>query len=301
MMNTNKKNISKSIFRRLPRRPVKNGLLTMTIISFLLFTIGCEDIIVVDLNTTDPRTVIEATISDDNSPSRVTLTKSTDFYNPGIYPAISGAEILVNDSEGNSYSFVEIADGVYENNTIISKSNVEYSIEVKAEGEIYNAISMVPNKLILDSLSLEESTNRPNNNEDIDRFFLHLYFQDQLEIKDYGRIKLYSNGVQLSGFTLYNDKFTDGNYIDLRVRISTESDNITLGDLITVEFMSIDNAAYDFYLTANGVNASGSSQGGGGPSSTSAAPSNPISNWDNKALGFFSAYTVSSKTITLSK
>jgi Domain of unknown function (DUF4249) len=301
MMNINNNIISKSIFRILPRRPVKDGLLAMTIISFLFFTLGCEDIIVVDLNTTDPKTVIEATISDDNSPSRVTLTKSTDFYNPGIYPAISGAEILVNDSEGNSYSFAEIADGVYENNTIISKSNVEYSIEVKAEGEIYNAISTVPNKLILDSLSLEESTNRPNNNEDIDRFFLHLYFQDQLEINDYGRIKLYSNGVQLSGFTLYNDKFTDGNYIDLRVRISTESDDITLGDLIKVELMSIDDASYDFYLTANGVNASGSSGGGGGPSSTSAAPSNPVTNWSNKALGFFSAYTVSSKSITLSK
>ncbi|MDA3859816.1 MAG: DUF4249 domain-containing protein [Melioribacteraceae bacterium] len=265
----------------------------------LLLFIGCEDIIVVDLNTADPTIVIEATITDDNSPSRVTITKSTDFYTPGVYPTVSEAQITVNDSEGNNYTFDEIEEGVYENSSLIGKSNVEYSIEVLSEGKTYDAVSTIPNQLIIDSLGLEPSPNRPGGKDGAKRFILHIYFQDQLGIDDYSRLKLFSNGVQLGGFNIYTDKFTDGNYIDFRMNLNTESDEINIGDLIRVELMSIDKAAYDFYLTANSVNASGGN--GRGPSSTSAAPTNPVTNWSNKALGYFSAYRTSKSEIVLSE
>ena len=281
---------------RLCRRHPFGRLLAITIIIFQFFTIGCEDIITVDLNTTDPTIVIEATITDDNSASSVTITKSTDFYTPGVYPTVSDAEILVNDSEGNSYKFNEISDGVYENSTITGKSNVEYSIEVISEGKTYDAISTIPNRIIIDSLSLEKAINRPVG-KDAERFTLHVYFQDQLGIDDYCRFKLFSNQNQLGGFTLYSDKFTDGNYIDFRMNLNTESDDINIGDNITVELMSIDKAAFDYFKTANSVNASESD--GRGPSSTSAAPANPVTNWSNKALGYFSAYAISSSSIEL--
>jgi len=263
----------------------------------LLVFVGCEDIITVDLNYADPTTVIEATITDDNTPSRVVVTKSTDFYTPGVYPSVSDALITVSDSEGNTYKFNQVEDGVYENASLISKPNVKYSIEVFAEGKTYNAASTVPNKLIIDSLSLEEAINRPGTKEGTQRFTLHVHFQDQPGIEDYGRVKIYSNGVQLGGFIIYSDKYTDGNEIDFRITLSTERDEINIGDLITVELFSIDKAAFNYYLTANSVNATGSN--GRGPSSTSAAPTNPVTNWSNKALGFFSAYTISKKEIIL--
>jgi len=288
--------LDEAIYKRLPRRPIKNGLLAMTIIISQLFTFACEDIIVVELNSADPTTVIEATIVEDNSTSRVTITKSTDFYTPGVYPTVSGATILVNDSEGNSYAFNEVEDGVYANQLLNGKSGVEYSIEVLADGKTYNAVSTIPNKLVLDSLTLEEGPKKPHGKDESIRFFLHLFFQDQLGINDYGRIKLYSNGVQLDGFNLYEDKLTDGNYIDYRLIISGEHGDIKLGDILTVELMSIDQATFEFYKTANSVNASSS---GRGPSSTSAAPANPVTNWSNKALGYFSAYTVSSDSIEI--
>lgn len=265
--------------------------------ALVLFTFGCEDVIVVDLNSANPTTVIEATISDNNPTKRVIITKSTDFYNPGVYETISGSVISLNDSEGNNYEFNEISDGVYESQSIIGKSGVEYSIEVNAEGKTYEAISTMPNKIVLDSLGLEKAPNRPGEEEGLGRFFLHIYFQDQPEIDDYCRFKLYINGTQLGGFNIYYDKLTDGNYIDYRLVLDTEEKDIQLGDIVTVDLMSIDEAAFNFYKTANSVNASGST--GGGPSSTSAAPTNPVTNWSNKALGFFTVYTVSKKSIKI--
>ena len=287
-----------AISMRLPRRPVKISRpvgIAITIITLLLFTVGCEDVIVVDLNNADPAIVIEAAIIEDNSVSRVVITKSTDFYNPGVYTTVSGATILVNDSEGNEYEFNEISDGVYENHDIAGKSGVGYSIEVIAEGNTYDAISTMPNQIFLDSLSLEDAPDRRGDKEGLGRFYLHLYFQDQPNIDDYCRFKLYSNGTQLGGFNIYNDKLTDGNYIDYRLVLGGEEGDIKLGDIITVELQSIDKAAFDFYKTANSVNASGGS--GRGPGATSAAPANPVTNWSNKALGFFSAYTVSKQSI----
>ena len=270
-------------------------LITLASLLLLVF-IGCEDVIIVELNSADPATVIEATIADDNSPSRVTITKSTDFYTPGVYPTVTGATISVNDSEGNSYSFSEVSNGVYENLTITGKSDVEYSIEVIAEEKTYDAKSKMPNKIILDSLTLEERSSRPN--KDGGRS-LNAYFQDKPGIADYCRIVLYKNGIQLSGFSnIYNDQLTDGNYINYKLR-TTEKDNIQFGDTITAKLQSIDKATFEFYKTANSVNASGS--GGRGPSSTSAAPANPVTNWSNNALGYFSAYSTSKKTIIIKK
>ncbi len=265
--------------------------------ALVLFTFGCEDVIEVDLNSADPTIVIEGSIADDNSKSGVKITKSTDFYNPGVYEKVSGADVIITDSEGNNYEFNEVSEGVYESLDIIGKSNVEYSIQVIAEDDTYDAASTMPNKIELDSLLLEEAPTRPGKEEDGIRLFIHIYFQDQPNIDDYCRFKLYNNGVQLGGFIIYDDRLTDGNYIDYRLILDSEEKGIALGDEITVELMSIDKSAFDYYKTANSVNASGSAHGG--PSSTSAAPANPITNWSNKALGFFTAYTVSKKSIII--
>jgi hypothetical protein len=264
----------------------------------ILSTLGCEDIIEIDLNSTNPKIVIEGSISNNNSKALVKITKSTDFYKPGFYEKVSGAIITLKDDNDKNYNFIEISNGLYESLDIIGESNVEYSIDVIAEGEIYNATSTMPNQLILDSLSIEEAPTRPGkDNDGGKKIIIHIYFQDQPNINDYCRFKLYNNGVQLGGFYIYEDRLTDGNYIDYSLLLKSEQSKIKTGDEITVELLSIDETAFDYYKTANSINASGSAHGG--PSSTSAAPTNPVSNWSNKALGFFTAYTISKDSIII--
>ena len=76
--------------------------------------------------------------------------------------------------------------------------------------------------------------------------------------------------------------------------LSAKDNEINIGDELTVQLLSIDKASYDFYFTANDVNASGST---GGPASV--APANPVTNWTNDALGVFTAFTVSSQSVTV--
>jgi len=98
----------------------------------------------------------------------------------------------------------------------------------------------------------------------------------------------------LGGFYIYFDKFTNGNKIDYRLVLHAKPNNIKLGDSLMVELQSIDKASFDFYKTANSVNAS---RTGGRQNSSSVAPANPVTNWSNKALGVFTAYAVSRQSI----
>jgi len=284
-----------AIYGRLLRRPIKVVLVTM-ITLLNLIAVGCEDVIEVDLNSTDPKIVIEGVVSNDNSPTRVRITKSTDFYEPGIYDKVTGAEIELTDSEGNNSTLSEVEDGVYQTESVLGEIGRSYYISVKAEGKTYNAESTIPQQLNLDSLNIEIAPYPPGEEtEEKKRYYLHLYFQDYQDNEDYARFRILNNGELLGGYRIYNDKYTNGNYINARLNLGAEDNNIKIGDELTVQLLSIDKASYDFYLTANGINAS-RTQGGGGPPS-SVSPANPNTNWTNDALGVFTAFTVSTQSI----
>ncbi len=277
---------------------MKNIIRIILFSVLVLLTLGCEDVIEVELNSTNPRIVIEGSIADNNSKSIIKITKSTDFYKPGVYEKIIGAEISINDSDGNRVGFTEISEGIYESLDIIGKPTTEYLIEVLAEGKTYNAVSTMPNKIILDSLTLEAMHPHPGDDGE-PGFILIIHFQDPKNNSDFCRFKLYKNGVQLGSFYIYEDRLTNGNYISYRLPLDAKGDKIEIGDKLTVDLMSIDAPVFEFYKTANSINASGSTRGGAG--SSSSTPANPVTNWSNKALGVFSAYTVSSDSIIISR
>ncbi len=265
---------------------------------YLLLFSGCEDVIEIDLNSTNPKIVLEGSVANDNSPTKVRITKSTDFYEPGVYDKVTGAEIELTDSEGNSGTLTEIEDGVYQTESILGEIGRSYYISVKAEGKTYNAESTIPQQLNLDSLNIEIAPYPPGEEtEETKRYYLNLYFQDYPDNEDYARFRILNNGELLGGYRIYNDKYTNGNYINARLNLGAEDNNIKIGDELTVQLLSIDKSSYEFYLTANSINAS-RTQGGGGPPS-SISPANPNSNWTNDALGVFTAFSVSTQSIVV--
>lgn len=263
---------------------------------YLLLFSGCEDVIEIDLNSTNPKIVIEGSVANDSSPAKVRITKSTDFYEPGVYDKVTGAEIELTDSEGNSGILTEIEDGLYQTDAVLGEEGRTYYISVKADGKTYSAESTIPKQIILDSLYLELSPFSQENADEEEKFYsLHIFFQDYPDNVDYARFRILNNGILLGGYRIYNDKYTNGNYINARLNLGADDNNIKIGDELTVQLLSIDKSSYEFYLTANSINAS-RTQGGGGPPS-SISPANPNSSWTNDALGVFTAFSVSTQSI----
>lgn len=269
------------------------------VLTLATFTFGCEDVIKVDLNSANPTLVLEAEINDSGLGSTLTITKTTDFYTVNEFEKVSNASVILKSQDGQTAEMTEIDSGSYQTNLINGTPLTKYSIQVIVDGTVYEAESTMPKKIILDSLSIEKGIERPGGEEGKGRYILHVYFKDEPNVENYCRFKISINGIVNTGFVIYEDKYTDGNDIDARIQLDAEILNINLNDVISVELQSIDKAAFDFYKTANSINASSSSSGGR-PSSSSVAPTNPITNWSNDALGFFSAYASSYKTIVVS-
>lgn len=257
---------------------------------FSLFTLlGCEEVIEVDINSTDPQIIIEAMLS--NYSNEVIITQSTDFYDPNEYLKISNANVEIKDQNGISYLLEEINPGFYQHPDLLSIQNNNYTITVEAEGEIYSAASYSPQLIPIDSLSYKFES-RPF--DDDPYLELHVHFQDPVNQSNYIRFVIYKNSKKLNGIFLYDDRLTNGNEIDYFFFNFEEDEKFKSGDEILVEMQSIDQETHTYFRTLRRAMARSS----GGPFGP-AAPSNPITNWNNDAFGYFSAFNLDNKKIVL--
>ncbi|HSP82268.1 MAG TPA: DUF4249 family protein, partial [Gillisia sp.] len=94
---------------------------------------GCEEVVQVDLEESEPRLVVDAALLlDKDNPSSIQtirLTTTSPFFNDRVAPA-QGAVVLVRESSGREYVFEEIESGYYRNNNLYLKFNTTYYLEI---------------------------------------------------------------------------------------------------------------------------------------------------------------------------
>ena len=265
-------------------------IINTTTLLFLLALTACEDVIEIDLDSIEPKLVIEAIITDQTVQQTVKLTKTGDYFEPGIYPTISNANVIISDNLGNSEILSEINNsGIYQTTNLQGTTGNIYELSIMVENKEYTAVSEMPVKVNIDTLSAEFVEATPRFDEG---YIVKCHFSDPAGISNYYRFKIYENGILLnssSDFILGNDKTFDGNEVQIPFRIKT----FQINDTITVELLSLNKDTYDYYNTLIGS----SNEPGGGMSSST--PANPISNISNGAMGYFGVYTISSKTIII--
>ena len=261
---------------------LKKSASILFIPSVIFSLISCEEIISIDLNNADKKIVIEGTITDQPGPYTVKITKTTDYYNPGSYPTVSGAQVTITDDLGFSEQLHETADGIYQTINLQGTSGRTYTLTVNSEGETYNAVSYLPQPTEIDSLYYKKSEEGVRH-KDKEGYNLTVNFTDKPGVEDYKRIKIYRNGKLQNGYFLYNGRLSDGNKIEYdRIHIAFE-----LNDFVFVELLSIDEVTYEYYSTISNATASS-----GGNKIQTKIPANPNSNLSGDALGYFGAFTV---------
>ncbi len=273
-----------------------------------LFLTSCEDVITLDLNNGVSTLVVDGYISNQQPPYRISLSKSSNYFEPSKFTPEQNALVIISDDSGAKDTLREKMAGVYETVNIKGTSGRTYTLNiVTADNKSYSAASFLPSAVPIDSLHSEvrSRNNGPGGPGDqiprIQTYQVSCYFNDPESADNYYRLKYYKNDTLQNGlgdYVIASDQLANGQ--SNSPRISNGQSNFlnvrgryVLNDLVKVEVLSIDKKGFEFYSALQKlINDQGSIIG-------TDAPSNPVNNISNGALGYFGAYAITVKSMTI--
>lgn len=251
------------------------SFLALLIVAGLVFS-SCEKVVEVDLKDSEPKLVIEAGVSDQDTTHVVRISKTIPFTETNKFNGLSGAQVVLSMPNGQKITFVETENGVYKSPKFAGIPGTKYVLDVSVEGKVYTGSSVMPVAVKLDSLGFKKLS-----------FFGEetivplAYYKDPKEAKNQYLFFVRAKDEEVQE-SLTEDRFTNGN--EVTETLFTDLDELAEGDSLEVEMRGIDLNVYKYYFAIAQIS------GEGGPP---VAPSNPKSNFNNGALGVFNAYTTS--------
>lgn len=244
----------------------------------IVFLTSCEEVIDIDLNSSNPVLVAEGII-DNESPAWISLTYTTDYFETEQAKFEEGASVIISDNAGHSETLEYVSDGLYQGNNLIGNYNDQYTITILKDDIEYTASSkLFPPSEIL-SVSFEKNENlKPGQDES---YMITINFKDDLLSQNFYMLKFWINGeVETSSYYLVDDAYYENTG---EIEYSPFRLNFELGDEVMIELYSIDEDTYVFYSELNDT--------GGGMMGGSSTPYNPESNFGSEVLGYFAAWT----------
>lgn len=256
-------------------------------LSLLAFISSCQKVIDVDLNEANPKFVLEANYTAEDSTVVVLISKTANYFGSESPAKVNSALVTITDHTGASTAIPFVANGRYELSNYIPLFGTTYTLSISAEGQNFTAQCDMNTPVPLNDITYEYT---PGFFGSGDGYITYLNFMDPANTVNHYIVVISQNGEVLdkpNQFILQDDVLTDGNLVE---RPLFTGELFELGDEIELEFRSIDTEIYQYYNELISI-------AGGGQAS--AAPANPTSNWDNEGLGYFSAYSNSRKSVII--
>lgn len=252
---------------------MKNYIL---IVATLLFA-SCQDVIELDLNTSEPKLVIEATINvlkDGSSEAFVRLSETIPFYE-NLIPPITDAIVSITSSTGEVYNFNHTQNGIYTASVLPVLENT-YTLEIIYQNETYTATEALHTVTEFEEVIQDNEGGFAG-----DQIQLKAYFTDPAGIQNYYLSETLS--VRGDERRTFNDEFFDGN----RINNFYSADELEPGDVVTFNLYGVDEYFYNFMILL----LQQTNNEGGGPFETQPAivRGNMVNqtNPENFPLGYF--------------
>jgi Domain of unknown function (DUF4249) len=261
----------------------------LNIQAFLLIAISflsCKKVITVQLNNSPTQLVITGEVTDASGPYTVSINSSINFSQPNTFPPVSGAQVIISDNQRLKDTLTETSPGNY--NTHSYWQGVPgntYTLSVLSSGKSFTAVSTMPLLVPLDSVTFQKS-GRDNGKAAIEAV---ANFQDPPGVANYYQFTEKINDTMLTKIFIFQDRLSDGKYTTQS--FDNDSSALKIGDQLTFSMYSIDENIFKYFfelkqlLNANPFN--------------EATPANPDTNLTNGALGYFSAHTIQTRSLTV--
>lgn len=266
---------------------MKKAILNLGVIITGFGFYSCEKVIDIPLDDADRKVVVEAVFRDEPGANYVVLSKTGSVYDDSNFEKISGATVFITDGSGTSTYLGELPGepGKYNHPTFAVAPNTNYSLTVYTSTDTFTSASQTFYKPMIDSLTYIEQLGSFGFGTDT-TYLVFFNFTDDENAENYYRVRAWVNGAADQNLYVSNDELFNGQVYTQPLFATT----VEKGDTVLVELLSIDKANYTYFFTL-------SSSGGGDPFSPT--PSNPVSNMENGALGYFGTYTTDTMTIIM--
>lgn len=260
------------------------------IIFIVLGFISCEEVVDIDLENSEPRLVVEASIlwikGTNGNRQEIRLSTTSPFYEEEIQP-VTNASITITSEDGDSYVFIHEQDGIYTNEEFQPVLDLEYELELVHDNQVYSATESFESVAGIDYI--EQLNGGGFAGDEIE---LKAFYTDPAEEENYYLFKFTDENVFLE---LYEDEFTNGNQIFGYF----SNEDIEQGDVVGIQMQGISREYYDYlFILRSQI---GTNQGGPFETMPAVVKGNIINetNLDNFPLGYFRLSEVDSRTYTV--
>ncbi len=239
---------------------------------------SCTKVIDVDLNTADPKYVIEGFVTKGEMVHQVKISRTLNFEENIAFPTVDNAVVVISDDAGNSETLTLASPGIYKTSSLLGVEGRNYTITVTVDGKVFTATSYLPIEVSLDGL---EVIVFPFGLDTVRAVVPNRL--DQAGVANFYQYDIYQNSKQVKGVNLQDDQFSDG----VQNEQPLFGGDFIPGDTVRVIMYCIDKPVYKYLFSIEANTGS------------TAAPANPDSNFGKSCLGYFSARTQKEQTIII--
>ena len=254
-----------------------------SILSLGFLSVSCEKVVQLDLNEIEETYIIDGMVSNIQDYNYVKLSKLSGFYDNQVGEGVSGANVKVEDEDGNVFTLTETTQGLYTNPLLIGQAFKKYNLTIEVGNETITAETSIPGNVEIDTIEIQEVTS-PFFAGDFVGF---VYWIDDENAENYYRIRAFENSKKTSPLYISSDVLYNG----IRTGTPLFTNELYLNDTLRIELMQIDKQNYNYW---NSLAQNADVQ------NPPAAPGNPEGNIvGTNATGFFGGYNMAIDTVII--
>lgn len=192
-----------------------NKALALIILFLALSFTSCEDTVNLDLENGETRLVIDAEIiwkkGTSGNEQTIKISKTAPYYSDTT-PKVSGAQVRVENSNGEVFTFTETEAGIYKCTNFVPVIDMDYKLFIEAEGKSFTATEKLTSVAPINKV--EQKIVPDFGGEDV--IELTFYYTDPADQVNFYLTDYQSEFLIFPEYEITNDEFYNGNEISTR-------------------------------------------------------------------------------------
>jgi len=264
-----------------------NVLKSVIYIFSILVLTSCEEVIEIDLNSSNPVLVAEGQMVKDST-VWIKLSYTRDYFTNEETVFEETATVVITNSNNTSEILSHTGNGMYKGTSMIGEVGEKYNVDITTDKGMSSAVSNLfePSE-IYDVKIIESNFQKPGGSET--SYSLEVKFKDISIDENFYLMKVYVD-EKLESYVLADDKIFIANDTITFPLIQL---SFYLNDEVIIKLHTVDEDTYRYYSQLADLTSDGKGPGG------SSTPFNPGSNFGKDVMGYFAAWSFVSDTIVI--